>query len=451
MRTAWAWVVLCGLAGCEPAGAVDRLRRSEATLRRAVMARDASAEVWRPGEVSPTRQSVVAAAVARDPMGRAQRARASALLAGAWAEGALPPPELEAQLWNAPLARPWQLHASEMLMLALRQSFPAAGVRSARSRAMAAEAEAAVANALDRARVVTQEVGMAWAELVGAAAHHRVHVRHLALMTTMLAVAEARYATGASGVDELLRLQAERARVLRDLTRFEGDRARATQSLNVLLHRDPEAPLGDVPEGEAERVALPLTELLARAEGARQELVAAQRRTEAAGQRVEAARAEATRPMWSAGVSYMQDPMMRPGYGLSAGMSLPWLSAVGAHRRREAEAMVRVEAAEADAAAQRVRAEVSDAYARMATRVRELEALRGGALPAAARAVEAALDAYRTTRGSLLACLDAARMTLDLRMEEADGVMALARAVNDLEAAVGAALPRVSLGAEAGR
>jgi len=437
-------LVLSG--GCGAAEETGRVQRGQEALRRAMAAAEVARETpWVQGEGPLARAALVQAAVGRDPMGRAQRARAAGLLAGAQAEAALPPPEVEAQMWNAPLAQPWSLGSSEMLMVALRQSFPAAGVRGARGRAQAAEAEAAVAQSLDRARSVAQEVGTAWAELVGAAAHHAVHARHLALMESMLSVAEARYASGAAGLDEVLRLQAERARVLRDLTRFEGDRARAIQSLNVRLRRDAEAPLGEAPAAVVERVPLPLAELLERASRGRPEAAAATARIEAARHRVEGARAEATRPMWTAGVSYMQDPMMRPGYGLSAGMTLPWLSAAGAHRRREAEAMVVAEEAEADAVRVRVVAEVSDAYARMVSLLRELEALRGAALPAAARSVDASVDAYRSARGSLLGCLDAARMILDLRMEEADLLMRLSRALTDLDAAVGQPLPRVAV------
>ena len=39
MCRSWVWVGLLGLAGCEPAGAVDRVRRSEATLRRVFQGR----------------------------------------------------------------------------------------------------------------------------------------------------------------------------------------------------------------------------------------------------------------------------------------------------------------------------------------------------------------------------------------------------------------------------
>ncbi len=441
----WVGVSVIG-AGCGPGVEAENLRRGEASLRRSVAAARAGQEApLGLGDGPLAREALVQAAVGRDPMGRAQRARAAALLAGAQAEGALPPPEVEAQMWNAPLARPWSLNASEMLMVALRQSFPAAGVRGARGRAQAAEAEAAVAQSLDRARTVAREVGTAWAELVGSAAHHRVHARHLGLMESMLTVAQSRYATGAAGIEEVLRLQAERARVLRDLTRFDGDRTRAERGLNALLRRDPEAPLGQAPEAVVERVPLPLSELLGRALRVRPEVAAARHRVEAARHRVEGARAEATRPMWTAGVSYMQDPMMRPGYGLSAGMTLPWLSAGGSHRQREAAAMVEAELAEAEGLTVRVQSEVSDAFVRMESLVRELEVLRGAALPAAGRSVDAAVDAYRTARGSLLACLDAARMILDLRMEEADLVMRLSRALNDLDAAVGQPLPRVAV------
>src|SRR5262249_820096 len=57
------------------------------------------------------------------------------------AEGKLPPPELMADVWQVPFAKPYAFDKAAMIMFSLRQQFPAAGMLDKMAEAMAFEAQ----------------------------------------------------------------------------------------------------------------------------------------------------------------------------------------------------------------------------------------------------------------------------------------------------------------------
>ncbi len=383
------------------------------------------------------RATLTAVAVARDPAWRAQVWRARSLVDAARAEGSLGPPELSAQLWNAPLSRPWNLRDADMVMVELRRAFTPAGFRGARARAMAAEAEEALAMMSERRRTLSREVSMAWTEYVSGDNHHRVHATHLAVLDRMTELLRSRYSEGHGSLDEVVRIEAERARTRRRLARFEADRARAGRTLNALLRRDSDAPLGAPAVDTEEPPSEPLAALITRAVASRPELRAGRHRVRASAARVDAAHSEASTPTFTGAVGYWQDPMARPGFGLIAGMTLPWLASGLSAREQQARSEVRAVELELDERDRAVRVEVVTAHGHATAVSRELLVLRDEALPAARRAEELASDALATGRAGLLQWLEASQMTLELAMDEADLVAELSRARADLAAAVG--------------
>jgi outer membrane protein TolC len=137
----------------------------------------------------------------------------------------------------------------------------------------------------------------------------------------------------------------------------------------------------------------------------------------AAGARREAAEAEARIPEFMVGLGYWQDPTMRPGVGVTASMSLPWLwgpTATACAKPEEEEA---AERAARDSAGLDTQAEVSEAHARLLALEAQLSVIRGQALPATSRSMEALTAAFSTGNASLLEWVDVARSLLDLEME----------------------------------
>ena len=445
------WCVASVSTGCL-AGSTSRLVDQTfelPALRRPPLAESDLAREDSELSASLGRARVTALAVARDPALRSMAHDTRAALHAARAEGALPPPELNAQMWNLPLARPYALGEASMYMVELRQMFPAAGARDARARAAAEEARGRVAELVAREAEVRSRAGEAYADYVQGVLERRVGEAHLEMLAAMLDVARSRLAAGGA-LSDIPRIETEQARTRRALARDEADVARARAALNALLRRDFDAPLGAPSDVAPETVSLPLDELLSLAARSRGELTQAGARIRAAQARTEAASAESRWPSITAALSYWQDPQMRPGLGATVAAALPWVW--GGARERLAEARER-ELAEADAAdgvTVTVRAEVATAEARLHGLERELAVLRRDAGPAAMRSTEALRAAYTAGRGGLLDWIDAARQLHDIGQEEADVTAAMIRTAADLERAVGTGLPRSSIVVEEG-
>jgi outer membrane protein, heavy metal efflux system len=361
------------------------------------------------------------------------------------AEGSLPPAELGFEAWNLPLARPYALGEADMYMVELRQRFPATGSLGARARAMGEEAQAMLAELSSEERLVAERAANTFADYAQAFAEKRLLERQLALLSRMGQAVRARYTTGGAGLADAVRIDVEVAKAQRTLARIGGDLARSRATLNAVLKRPPGAALGEPREPPPETVSLDLEALLVRAEASRGATRAAGARVRAAGARREAAEAEARAPEFMVGLGYWQAPTMRAGLGVTASMSLPWLWGPNRHRVRQAEEEEFAERALGSGASLETQAEVSEAHARLLALGTQLAVLRGQALPATTRAVEASTAAFSTGSASLLEWVDSTRSLLDLEMEMIALHGELQRGVASLERAVGAALPRSPL------
>jgi outer membrane protein TolC len=396
------------------------------------------------------RERIVTAVLANDPELASLAHRARALLHAARAESAMPSPEIEAQVWSLPIARPYALGDASMYMAGVRQMIPALGGLDARARASIEEARAVIAQASTRERELTRIVVDAYADLVAAVLHHRVHHGQLDLLTRMLDVAHSRYSAGGSALADVSRIELERAREARALTRFDADAVRARATLNTLVHRAPDAAIGTPEDLEAETVALSYDELVARIDRARGEVRASESRVRAAEARVRAQEADANWPAFTIGVSYMQDPMREPGLGLSAAMTMPWLTGAGRARVAQAREEAEAERAMTDGARWTARREIAVAQAQLSSAERMLRIIRSESIPAAARSLDAVRGSYVTGDADLLQWLDASRTALEFAMDEADAIADLTRAAGALESAVGEPLPRTPVRLDGG-
>lgn len=393
-----------------------------------------------------TRTAMVDRALSRDPGRRALLHRARAAIYSARAERALPAPMAGGQVWHVPFDQPWNYGRAQMLMLELQQTITPVGARDGRSAAMLSEARASLSSLSSRERELSQRVSLAYADWIGAAMHQRVHRAHLGVLSHMLDVSRARYATGADRLADVTRVEAEQARVHRSLVRYASARTRAAHALQALLFTHqalPENPPDNADVIEVTHTSL--ADLTRLALSHRPELTERRHRERSFVHQRSALHAEATVPMTTLGASVMVDPSMGAGYGLTAMFSLPWLSPAG--RAREAEAHERSLAEREDTreTEARIRGEVSNAWSRLNGLIEELRVLHAESLIAARRSVSAARAAYATASTSLLSWIDAERMLLDLRMEDADLRVDLLRAMADLEASVGAPLTREPL------
>jgi outer membrane protein, heavy metal efflux system len=394
------------------------------------------------------RAAVLAAAVRDHPALRAADEKARATSLAADAEGRLPPPEAMVQVWQVPIERPYAIGDGQMIMFGVGQSFPAPGARGARERAGHHVANGERAMVSDRARLIRRDAEHAFADYVEATARHRIHVEHRSVADRALSLARARHA-GAGALSDVAQAEVELARVESDVvtdgTRIEGARAR----LNVLLGRDAYAPLGPPVFGAPEVAAWDLRTSAAKAREARPELTIASAQRDARNEAARAAEQESKLPSFNIAALYFAptSPMPNHGYGVNASMSLPWLWGE-ASGRRDAQRQAAVAASsEAHAAQIPIDTEVATAEANVRASGLRLQALQDRALPASHRAFDIAWAGYESARTDILALLTARRSVVDVESEIVVARASLDHALAELDAAVGAPVPRRALGA----
>ncbi len=389
------------------------------------------------------RAGVVEAAVRSHPAIRAAEQRAHATELAAHAEGRLPPPEAMVQVWQVPVTRPYAVDDAQMIMTGIEQTFPAPGARGALERAGRHVADAELAMARDRARLVRRDAEHAFADYVEATARHRIHVEHRGVAERMLSFARARHAGGGS-LAEVAQTEVELARmesdVVTDRARIVGARAR----LNALLSRETNSTLAPAASPEPEIASWDLPTMIATARRSRPELEVARALQEARTEEGHAAAQEAKLPSFRVGALYFAptNPSPQHGYGINASMSLPWLWGEGASRRDSKVEAATAARTEALAARIPIDAEVATAEASMRASALRLATLRDRALPASRRALDVAWAGYESSRSDIRALLEARRAVVDVESEIVAARASLDHALADLDAAIGVPAPR---------
>ena len=391
-------------------------------------------------------ETAVAVALAQNPGLDAarHRVRGQELLADAEAKPGSP--TLSLDMWQVPLAKPWALNQSPMIMLALRQPIPPAGLlrRRAAARRHAAAAEHHDRDAL--AQTLALAVRHAFIDYAAASARRDLHVEHQQVSERVLQLARARQSVSGTLLD-IARAETESARahaeVATDATTVEAARTR----LNSLMARQPDAALGPPIPLPPETAATDAATLIARAHAERPEQRAAASRRDAAELELQAARREAVMPAADVGLAFFPatQVMTYNGYGLLVNISLPWLSGQG-RKRRDAQAEFAA-AAQGDLAEARLQIarEVAESLAAAQSAAQRWQTLRGAALPASQRAREVALSGYEVGRADLLAMLATEGAYVEISLEIIDAKSALDHALADLERASGSPLPRAPL------
>jgi outer membrane protein TolC len=303
------------------------------------------------------------------------------------------------------------------------------------------------ATAAERARQVAREAEHAFADYVEAAAGHRIHSAHQDVARRVLSVAQGRHTAGGALID-VAQAEVELARVQADLMTDGARMETARAKINALLGRSPSARLGLPAEGEPLVSAWTRDMTLAAARSSRPELRAAAAQQEAKRFEVRAAEREATWPSVSLGVSYFAPTTVVPfnGYGLNAGLSLPWMWS-GERLRRDAQREYLTAAAtEIEGARIQIDAEVVTAESNARAAALRLQVERERVLPATKRAFELAWGGYESGRTDLLTLLAARRAVVDAEHEVVMSRAALDHALAELDAAVGVPVPRRPLG-----
>ncbi len=196
-----------------------------------------------PAHATPTvtLDEVLRDVVAGNPTLQARRAMGTAAEKRVAPAGAWESPMAELGVANVPTSGRFDTDMMTMKMVGLSQRVPLFGSNGLRRRAAREGAEAEAA-ATDRAHYDVYGAAMdAYADAYFSRRRAEEAAHHRGTMDRMAEAATARYRSGNGRLDDVLRAEAERARVLADQAAFEAAAARASARLDALRGKDPAA------------------------------------------------------------------------------------------------------------------------------------------------------------------------------------------------------------------
>lgn len=347
-------------------------------------------------------------------------------------------PTFEAQIWQWPINTLNPLNTN-MYMLMFNQDLPGRGKRALRAAVVEQDVALASNEIAVRARDVIGRIKRTYADLFVSRKALELHLASVGLLRQLADATAARYETGRTSQQDILKAVLEVSKLHDDLVMLDERAQTAQAQLNTLLNRAPEAPIGalGVPY---ERVLLPASQELQRLALERQpELRSAQLGVD----RAEAALALVARdykPDFFVGGGYMLMPRDHDAWTATVGMtwpSAPWSR--GRLDARKAEATAEIEAARARrrVVENQVRLAVQEAYIRVRTAEQRAALLRTTIIPQSEQTFEVSRVAYQTDRVDFLAILDNQRALLDAQLGYYRALNDFEQAVADLERAVG--------------
>ncbi len=384
-----------------------------------------------------TLAEAVAGVRARHPELAALRARFDADRLQSEVERGLMPPMLEAEVreWPIDTVNP----GDAMLGVMLVQEFPGRGKREARATLAEREANVTWAGVVVRERDLVLRTRKAYTELQLARHTADVYRAIADLLRQVTEVAEAKYATGRTGQQDVLKAIVERA-LLEEQVLVVEERARVSAAaLNVLLGQSPDGEIGST-DPLVDDLDLPAVGDLHRLALTSQPELAA---VDADIARRQAALVRASRER---GVDYLARGgfMVRPDErnAWTAQFGLTWPGAPWARGRFEAAekaGAAQIDAARADRKAVENAAGllVQEAWVKADAANRRARLLRSSIVSQAEHALEVARLSYQADRAGLLDVLDFERVLLDARLGVLRALAERDLALAELERAVG--------------
>ena len=304
------------------------------------------------------------------------------------------------------------------------QALPGPGKRGLRSAVAEREARE-VEHALHRARVeIAYRLRRAYADLLLARENLALIDDQRRATRDIEELTRSRYAVGLAQQSDVLRAQAELARLERMRYHELGQETLAIAELNRILARPAATPVPGTPllrDLDVSAVRVPSVEkAIAGLDAASPALLAAHAMVERARAARDLARKDQA-PDFVARASYLYRGSMPPMATADLGIMLPLYK--GKKQKQalaEAEARLQVGQSSAEAMRLRVRANVEKARADLEAAVREAEAYQSGVLAVDALAVESALASFQAGKSPFVAVLEAHNTLYRDRWEQAE-------------------------------
>lgn len=380
---------------------------------------------------------------ANNPEIRVIESRVAVAKARTSGAGALDDPTLMYRNWGTPLEKPWDWNQSQQMFM-YQQTLPGPGKRMARTEV----ANRQVAEVDTQVEVMRREIGVrvrkAYYDLLRSVDEHRIHNQQMDLSKQALQSATVKYTVGRVPQQDVLKAQIAMTRLADHLIMLDQQEESARAELNVLMGRDPGAPLEIIGEYGNSRALPSLAELERTALDNRPELKAIAAGGAVANAQLALAR-KAYTPDFTVAGGYMLMPdgsTFRNNYMAELTVSLPWLDKRKHDGEiKEAEAAVSVVRSAHNAQVNTAFFEIQQALIRARAAERSLKLYSNTLRPQAEAALKSANAAYEHDRTDFLNLIDSQNLVLDVETSYFKAAADFDSRIAELERAIGAPIP----------
>ena len=320
--------------------------------------------------------------------------------------------------------------------ISVEQKFPLSRILSHRRSAALADAERARALAGVTELDVVLSAQRSFFMLLERRRMRPVIDEQISLASLLVDVAASRYASGTGAQADILRAEAEVARLKSKRQALDAQIRGAEAMLNAGLGRPVDVVIPELHYLPSLAEPASIAEVLELAAETRPELDAGAAEVQRANAETQAMRSM-YKPMATVRAGYAETMAEGPGAMLMVGLSVPiW-------RRRlssgvaEAQAMQRMADADLEAMRRMVAGEALVAREEVIAARIQVNLLRQDVLPRAQLAIDAALGGYSSGQGSLIAVIEAARALWEAQGEQVMAESALGEAWSRLDRATG--------------
>ena len=332
--------------------------------------------------------------------------------AGSWDD-----PMLMLKIQNGLISAPLDFNRDSMTqkVIGLSQQVPFWGKRELKRELAAREAEYYHWSHEDRRLEIARTVKEQYFQLYAVDRGRELVDRNLRLADDLVTLTETKYSVGQGAQQDIFKSQLERSKLLEMQLALEQQRRSLQASLNGLLFRRPDQPIGVSSDLKLPEVTMDMEALLQLAEE-RRPLLRSFRAQQAKGSVAGTLAQKEKLPDFIVTLEYMQrDPAMGNSgedmYGVGVTFNLPLQRSRREAMAAEASAEASMAAAELRNARNSIASGIADLLGQLAQRRKLAELYRQGIIPQAEKALESAIIGYRVNKVDFLTLLDS-RSTL---------------------------------------
>jgi outer membrane protein, heavy metal efflux system len=380
----------------------------------------ASAQSPKPAspELGASLASVLTYLEARNPELRAMSLESDAAQQRLRGAGALPDPILQMELRDIPISEPTLSPANAgNTRYSLRQLFPLGDKRGLRRGIAEADAAAADARRSATQAEVRMRAKVAFGQYWYAAQAQRVTETLRTLMADLEQIARARYGSGLTPQQDVIKAQTELTSLRSDLVMLTAERRQAAARLNGVLARPTDAPLAEPRDMRPVPArALDFAGLVRDASARSPALAVNAAQIESASRNADLVRASGT-PDLGVGLGVIQKGTRLTDYEVMLEVNIPWQFDVIKANVNEAQAMSSAAQARREATATQLQSELGQNWAALDALREQGEIVRGTLLPQVQLTFDSALASYQTGRVDFATLLDAQRQVRRTRLD----------------------------------